>query len=511
MPDFYTVITDSGLSSLTLATQGNKLFLPQAVVGDGNGTFVTPSKGMTSLVNEVWRGDVSGVHSVESDPNTIIFEFVIKADIGGFIIREVGLVTENGDLFCVGNFPETEKPVINDGSVRDLTIRLPLHFENAETVNLVVDTNVVVATKQDVFDHNDDPQAHGIMKSDAVDLNSSEKVATSKAVKTTYDSLTVHKTDTSAHGIVKSDAVNSATSDFATSKAVKLVHDQLSQHAESVSTHGDASTTTWGFVRLATDSEHVECIVKNAAATPWGLWQLVKSIRCDAVTDSSSEKLATAYAVKRVNDALTIHQNEDDPHGIGKVMQGFNIVNFTSSGTYHKPSNLISAEVYVTGGGGSGGLISEGDEGAGGGGAGGTSVKTYSADELPDTVSVIVGGGGLWETVNANAGGYSCFLSQYGDGGKTSDTYGNGGIGGEAAGGDLNLPGSGGAHADMDGYGGQGGSSYWGGSGIGCNASPSENLHGRNGSGGSGRDSETSASGNGGDGFVVIKEFLGRV
>ena len=355
MPDFYTVVTESGLRSLDLATtQGKKFLLTHAVVGDGNGKFVIPNKDKTSLTREVWRGKISGVHSVENEPNTSIFEFVIKAEVGGFTIREVGLLDENGKLFCIGNFPETEKPAVTDGSVRDLVIRLPLQFKNAENVNLIVDTNVVVATKQDVLNHNADPLAHAIMKSDAVDLDSSEKVATSKAVKATYDSLTAHQADTSAHGIVKSDAVNSASSDFATSKAVKTthdsltahkadvfahgivksdavnsansdfatskavktVHDQLTQHAASVDTHADATTSQKGFARLGTASEHVAHTVQDAAATPYGVWKLIEAVKSDDTNSSSSIKLATSKAVKSVRDLLTAHAASVNTHDV---------------------------------------------------------------------------------------------------------------------------------------------------------------------------------------------------
>ncbi|MEZ0576862.1 phage tail protein, partial [Halodesulfovibrio aestuarii] len=161
MPDFYTVVTDTGLQALGLAsTQGQSFSLTHAIVGDGNGLAVIPNKGMTALVNEVWRGEVAGVKVDSDDPNTFIFEFAIPADTGGFTIREVGLLDKSGKLFCVGNFPDTEKPVAVNGSVRDLVVRLPLHFENADEVNLVIDTTVAIATKQDVLDHNADPLAH---------------------------------------------------------------------------------------------------------------------------------------------------------------------------------------------------------------------------------------------------------------------------------------------------------------------------------------------------------------
>ncbi|SHI82202.1 phage tail protein [Halodesulfovibrio aestuarii] len=151
MPDFYTVVTDTGLQALGLASaQGQSFSLTHAVVGDGNGLAVIPNKGMTALVNEVWRGEVAGVKVDSDDSNTFTFEFAIPADVGGFTIREVGLLDESGKLFCIGNFPETGKPVAVNGSVRDLVVRLPLHFENADDVSLVIDTAVAIATKQDV-------------------------------------------------------------------------------------------------------------------------------------------------------------------------------------------------------------------------------------------------------------------------------------------------------------------------------------------------------------------------
>lgn len=238
MPDFYTVVTDVGLQALGLATtQGQSFSLTQAVVGDGNGLAVIPNKGMANLVNEVWRGDVAGIKVDHDDPNTLIFEFAIPADTGGFTIREVGLLDESGKLFCIGNFPDTEKPVAADGSVRDLVVRLPLHFENADVVSLVINAAIVLATKQDILDHNADPQAHRL-----------------------------------------------------------------------------ATTAETGFVRLATDEEHIAHQRKTVAATPWGVWKLAEALKSDAVDLASSLRLATSQAVKSVMDALTLHTNDTGKH-----------------------------------------------------------------------------------------------------------------------------------------------------------------------------------------------------
>ena len=257
MPDFYTVVTDTGLQALGLAsTQGQSFFLTHAVVGDGNGLAVIPNKGMTTLVNEVWRGNVAGIKVDPKEPNTYIFEFAIPADTGGFSIREVGLMDESGKLFCIGNFPETEKPVAADGSVRDLVVRLPLHFENADVVNLVIDPAIVLATKQDVVDHNEDPQAHRL-----------------------------------------------------------------------------ATTAQTGFVRLATDTEHIAHTRKNIAATPWGVWKLLESVMSNACASTSTFKIATSNAVCQVFNRIETHKAAGDPHGVVAKVKKLLSSSITSTST----------------------------------------------------------------------------------------------------------------------------------------------------------------------------------
>lgn len=270
MPDFYTVVTDTGLQALGLAsTQGQSFSLTQAVVGDGNGLAVIPNKGMTTLVNEVWRGNVAGIKVDPNEPNTYIFEFAIPADTGGFTIREVGLMDESGKLFCIGNFPDTEKPVAANGSVRDLVVRLPLHFENADVVNLIINAAIALATKQDVLDHNADPQAHRL-----------------------------------------------------------------------------ATTAATGFVRLATDAEHIAHERKTVAATPWGVWKLIEAIKSDAVDLASSLKLATSQAVKSVMDALVVHTDDAAKHVPSGGSTGEVLLKDGSSAKWAKLALVPAGHIY---------------------------------------------------------------------------------------------------------------------------------------------------------------------
>lgn len=164
MPDFYSVWTDTGLQKVgAAATAGQPFSMPTAVVGDGGGVPVIPNKGMTALVRQVWSGAVGSITRSKSDPNTCVYEFCIPASDGPFTVREVGLKDAAGALCILGNFPETDKPVAANGSVRDMVIRIPVHFENADCVTLVVDS-LTIASNEDVdrkiAAHKEDDQAH---------------------------------------------------------------------------------------------------------------------------------------------------------------------------------------------------------------------------------------------------------------------------------------------------------------------------------------------------------------
>jgi len=173
MPEFYSLWTDTGLQKAGAAvTESQGFEMLTAVVGDGNGFAVTPNKGMTGLVNQVWSGHVGSKPRSKIDPNTIVYEFSIPAAVGPFIVREVGLKDASGALCIVSNFPETPKPVAADGSVRDMVLRIPVYFENAENVSLVVDP-VATASNKDVdrkiAAHNEHGEAHQDIREEIAD------------------------------------------------------------------------------------------------------------------------------------------------------------------------------------------------------------------------------------------------------------------------------------------------------------------------------------------------------
>ncbi|WP_454053427.1 phage tail protein [Clostridium sp. Marseille-Q7071] len=148
---FYSILTSIGKAKIANAnTLGNKLNLTTLVLGDGNGKYYNPTENQEAIVNEVWKGNVSSITTDSKNPNWIVIETIIAGNVGGFFIREVGIFDDEGSLIAIGKYPETYKPVISDGSTKDLIIRMILEVSNSANVTLKVDPAIIMATKKDV-------------------------------------------------------------------------------------------------------------------------------------------------------------------------------------------------------------------------------------------------------------------------------------------------------------------------------------------------------------------------
>ncbi|MBY5940256.1 phage tail protein [Halomonas sp. DP5N14-9] len=153
MPQFYTLLTDSGQAKIANAVAlGAQIEITQMAVGDGGGNPVTPDSSATVLVNEVRRAPINAVHTDDDNPTWIVIEQVLPPDVGGWTIREVGVFDAAGDLIAIGNLPETYKPVLAEGSSRTQTIRVVMEVSDTAAVTLKVDPSVVLATREYVDD-----------------------------------------------------------------------------------------------------------------------------------------------------------------------------------------------------------------------------------------------------------------------------------------------------------------------------------------------------------------------
>ncbi len=143
----YTLLTVSGINKLLkTASNGSKIALKEVVVSDYDGEL---SEQTTSIPNEKYRGAINAVTIDESDSNILDVDAVIPPEVGGFYIKTAGIYCDDGSLFAVARLADTYKPLLNEGSSKDITLNFKLQIANAsESVILKVDNNVVLATRK---------------------------------------------------------------------------------------------------------------------------------------------------------------------------------------------------------------------------------------------------------------------------------------------------------------------------------------------------------------------------
>ena len=150
---FYCIVTLAGRALITEAiATGVPVEISQMGVGDGGGSAYLPAETATALVNQRYRADLNSLIQSSSNPNRLQAELIIPAATGGWYVREAGLFTSDGTLFAIANFPVTYKPVLSEGSGRELAIRIIVELVNTSAVTLVTDTSVTLASQQFVND-----------------------------------------------------------------------------------------------------------------------------------------------------------------------------------------------------------------------------------------------------------------------------------------------------------------------------------------------------------------------
>lgn len=205
MADYYSIITNRGkeLEAEALAS-GRLIVLTHFVVGDSNGKQVKPDPSQIRLINETYRGDIAELVVSPEQSTQLMAKIVLPTGVGGFTVREVGLMTDAGELYAVANCPSIDKPV---GGV---SVNMQFRLAVSDTSNITLN----VATGDGLFLR--------------IDQYLKEiKARGAEAQKTSRESIGVLDSTTQQRGLVQlSSSVNSTSeTQAATPAAVKIAMD----------------------------------------------------------------------------------------------------------------------------------------------------------------------------------------------------------------------------------------------------------------------------------------------
>ncbi len=146
---FFAILTAVGEAKQANATAlGQPWTFAQMGVGDANGTDPIPNRAQTRLINEWRRAPVNQVRTDPANPNIIITEQVIPADVGGKWIREIALYDADGDMVAVANCAPSFKPLLVQGTGKTQIIRMNFIVANTASVVLKIDPAIVLATRE---------------------------------------------------------------------------------------------------------------------------------------------------------------------------------------------------------------------------------------------------------------------------------------------------------------------------------------------------------------------------
>ncbi|CZS03364.1 hypothetical protein CDFC105_71163 [Clostridioides difficile] len=147
---FYTILTNIGKAKIANAGMlGKSVILEKIQAGDGGGNYYNPTEDQKALKNKVWEGNINAFDNDENNPNWIIATACIPGSIGGFTVREMALIDNEGDMIAICKSPETYKPKVGNGAMKDLYLKFIIEVSNVEKVTLVVDPTAIFLTKKD--------------------------------------------------------------------------------------------------------------------------------------------------------------------------------------------------------------------------------------------------------------------------------------------------------------------------------------------------------------------------
>ncbi|MFL8634440.1 phage tail protein [Clostridioides difficile] len=151
---YYTILTNIGKAKIANASiVGEKVDFAKIQLGDGGGVEYNPTEDQTALKRVVWEGKVGNVTTDETMSNCLILESLIPANVGGFIISEIGYLDSDGNLLAISKYRAAYKPTLeNDGAVIDMKVKTIFVVSNVNNIELKIDPTIIFATLKDIQD-----------------------------------------------------------------------------------------------------------------------------------------------------------------------------------------------------------------------------------------------------------------------------------------------------------------------------------------------------------------------
>lgn len=143
--EYYTILTKIGIARFIAARASGigvdvKSFKLSSKV-------ILPSEDMQNLEEIVYEASINNKYIDPQNDCYVNLECYIPSNVGGFEINSIGIYDNEENLLAVGNLPRTYKPLLSEGSAKELMVRVVMELSNADKVILKLDPSVIMASR----------------------------------------------------------------------------------------------------------------------------------------------------------------------------------------------------------------------------------------------------------------------------------------------------------------------------------------------------------------------------
>ena len=138
MSEYFSILTEIGLQKLAIAIANGETLTLSEMAFSNSITDIVGNE--TVLAGETYRMSLTRVGAVS---DSVQVEAVIPMDVGGFWIRKIALFDDNNNMIAIGKYPATYKPLMTDGAVKELAVRMILHISNASEIIVAFNNGII--------------------------------------------------------------------------------------------------------------------------------------------------------------------------------------------------------------------------------------------------------------------------------------------------------------------------------------------------------------------------------
>lgn len=164
----HIILTAKGeqLRKTAISSDNTNVSMKFFAVGDGGegvGQYPILSKDDIRLKNEVWRGQIISLQSLEGQDQGkyIITAYIPKDGLGNVYLKEFGIFTPENELIYIGHLDSFYKPAIESPKAKGVVIRAIINWGYNYGINLPVNNDFTYATISQVLGNDEDTDKDG--------------------------------------------------------------------------------------------------------------------------------------------------------------------------------------------------------------------------------------------------------------------------------------------------------------------------------------------------------------